>query len=95
MLESLIKGSIMRSDFTMTLNGEPPLGDYLLFKIADATEKKQGRITLTALAILSKGSGMTDEQVFNANRAVIREAIVKKLRTTVEHEAVFIDSADF
>lgn len=64
----------MRSDFTMTLTGEAPLGDYLLFKITDSTEKKQGRITLTAIAVLAKGAALTHEQAFEANRTAIREA---------------------
>jgi hypothetical protein len=85
----------MRTNFTMAVTGEPPLGDYLLFKITDGTEKMQGRISFTALAILDQKSGGDYARVFEANRERIRAAVFAKLRVTPAGEAVALNSTDF
>jgi hypothetical protein len=84
----------MRQDFKISLTGEAPLGDYLPFLISDGVEERQGRITLTALAVLGSSSGGDDVGTFNANLSKIRSAVARKLSAAPRDEAIMVRDGD-
>jgi hypothetical protein len=85
----------MHADFMIEDTNARPRGDYLSFEIFDGTDRKEGRISFTALALLAPGSRDLHADVFAANFGKIREAVDKKMGLFPDADVVILNSNDF
>ncbi|BCF96580.1 hypothetical protein PPGU19_011490 [Paraburkholderia sp. PGU19] len=83
----------MNDSFEISAPQEPTEGDYLSFTILDGDRQRPGRITGTALALLSN----VDErrEVFLANFERIRQAAYLMCQENPNLDVIILDSESF
>ncbi|WP_321852710.1 hypothetical protein [Burkholderia diffusa] len=83
----------MDASFQISNAQSPTLGDYLSFTITDGTVTVPGRISGTALAVLSPD--LDRETAFEANRERIRKAAFEMRRVNPGLDMINLGSNNF
>ncbi|WP_059885415.1 hypothetical protein [Burkholderia ubonensis] len=83
----------MDANFQISSAESPTTGDYLSFTITDGTVKLPGRISGSALAVLSPG--LDREASFEANRERIRKAAYEMRRVNPGLDRIVLGSNNF